>query len=280
MNRPVFAVLTLAMLLVGTQFAHAQVADAHKFLICQTGSVATAEEAQPYIDGFGSYLAKRLGWDEGTFAVQFENQRKGGLAALKDWSPAFATLSLGIFLEYERRFDLVPMVVARVNGKTTNKFYVLVAKGGAKTLADLKGKTLSGSIVDDVPFLSKVVFANTLDAASHFTLKQTKRPLRDIRKVAQGKLDAVLVDDLQLQSLKGLPLYAQLAVIHESTEVPNLGMVYVKGRATEGDVKKFTDALVNMCREAEGKKMCETFAVEGFEPVPAGALDGVRALYK
>jgi ABC-type amino acid transport substrate-binding protein len=139
---------------------------------------------------------------------------------------------------------------------------------------------MAGSILDDTTFLSKVVFAGKLDAATHFDLKQTKRPLRAIRKVARGKLDAALVDDVQLQSLKGLPLFAKLSVIYESADVPNLGMVYVKGRAAAGDVKKFADALANMCQDSEGKKMCETFAVEGFEPIPAGALDGVRELYK
>lgn len=260
--------------------AQAQVDNGRKFLICHTGSVTTAEEAQPYIDGFGGYLAKKLGWPDGTWEVKFENRRQDGNKALREWAPSFAALALGIFLEQESAQKLVPLVLARVNGKTTNKYYVLVAKGSAKTLADLRGKTLSGSTLDDSAFLSKVIFAGKLDAATHFKLEQTKRPLRSIRKVSKGQLDAALVDDVQFQSLKGLPLFADLEVIFESADVPNLGMVYVKGRAADGDVKKFADALVGMCADDEGKKMCETFAVEGFELVPAGALDGVRKLYK
>lgn len=273
-----------AMLLVGLCLAaapaHGQVDDGRKFLICHTGSVTTAEEAQPYIDGFGGYLAQKLGWQDGTWEVKFENQRQDGNKALKEWAPSFAALSLGIFLEQEGAQKLAPLVLARVNGKTTNKYYVLVAKGSAKNLVDLKGKTLAGSVLDDASFLNKVIFSGKLEAATHFILKQTKRPLRAIRKVARGKLDAALVDDIQFQSLKGLPLFEKLSVIYESAEVPNLGMVYVKGRAGDDDVKKFADALVDMCRDIEGKKMCETFAVEGFERVPAGALDVVRGLYK
>ncbi len=274
------AVLLLVGLCLVTTTAHGQVEDGRKFLICHTGSVTTAEEAQPYIDGFGGYLARKLGWQEGTWEVKFANKREDGTKALGEWGPSFAALSLGIFLEQEGPQNLVPLVLARVNGKTTNKYYVLVAKGSATALADLKGKKMAGSILDDTTFLSKVVFAGKIDAATHFILKQTKRPLRAIRKVARGKIDAALVDDVQFQSLKGLPLFEKLAVVYESAEVPNLGMVYVKGRAGTDDVKKFADALANMCRDSEGKKMCETFAVEGFEPIPAGALDRVRKLYK
>ncbi len=257
-----------------------QVTDARKFLICHTGSVATAEDAQPYIDGFGSYLAKRLGWGEGTWEVRFENKRKKGVGALREWTPAYATLSLGIFLEKEKSERLKPLVMARVNGRTNNKYYVLVQKGAVKSLDELAGKSLAGSVVDDPDFLSKVVFAGKLDAGKHFVLQQTARPLRAIRKVTKGKLDAVLVDDIQFQSLKGLPLFAKLDVVYESADIPNLGMVYVEGRASADDIRKFADALVQMCKDAEGKKMCESFAVEGFEHVPAGALDGVRKLYQ
>ncbi len=235
-----------------------QVTDARKFLICHTGSVATAEDAQPYIDGFGSYLAKRLGWGEGTWEVRFENKRKKGVGALREWTPAYATLSLGIFLEKEKSERLKPLVMARVNGRTNNKYYVLVQKGAVKSLDELAGKSLAGSVVDDPDFLSKVVFAGKLDAGKHFVLQQTARPLRAIRKVTKGKLD----------------------VVYESADIPNLGMVYVEGRASADDIRKFADALVQMCKDAEGKKMCESFAVEGFEHVPAGALDGVRKLYQ
>ena len=279
-RRQSIAMALLAGLCLLAAPAYAQTDSGRKFLICHTGSVTTAEEAQPYIDGFGGYLAQKLGWQDGTWEVKFENQRQAGMKALQEWAPSFAALSLGIFLEQEGAQKLVPLVLARVNGKTTNKYYVLVAKGSAKTLADLQGKTLTGSILDDGTFLSKVIFAGTIDATTHFKLEQTKRPLRAIRKVAQGQLDAALVDDVQFQSLKGLPLFADLEVIFESADVPNLGMVYLKDRAGNEDIKKFGEALVNMCKDPEGKKMCETFAVEGFEPLPAGALDGVRKLYK
>jgi len=278
-SQPLAALLLVGLCFVSTT-TFGQVDDGRKFLICHTGSVTTAEEAQPYIDGFGGYLARKLGWQEGTWEVKFENLRADGEKALAEWSPSFAALSLGIFLEQEGPQNLVPLVLARINGKTTNKYYILVAKDSAKTVEDLKGKRIVGSILDDATFLSKVVFAGKLEAATHFDLKQTKRPLRAIRKVARGKLDAALVDDVQLQSLKGLPLFEKLSIIYESAAVPNLGMVFVKGRAGESDVKKFADALIGMCQDSEGKKMCETFAVEGFEPIPAGALDGVRKLYK
>jgi len=279
MRNVVSLMLPLALLVTWAHPVAAQTDDSRKFLICHTASVSSAEEAQPYIDGFGSYLAGKLGWEKGSFAVKFENKRSKGIAALNEWKPSFATLALGLYLELRSTHKLKPLVLAQVNGKTTNRYRILVKKGTYGSLEELKGKKLGGNLLDDPVFLSRVVFDGKLDAGTFFKLKQSKRPLRAIRKVAKGKADAALVDDMQYDMLKELPYFADLQVVFESTDVPNLGMVYVEGRAASGDVEKFTAALVNMCQDPEGKKMCETFAVEGFERVPDGLLGPVETKY-
>ena len=279
MSRVVSCVFLLALCVTWARPAQAQADESRKFLICHTASVSSAEEAQPYIDGFGSYLAGKLGWETGSFAVKFENKRTAGAASLAEWKPSFATLALGLYLEHRISHKLKPLVLARVNGKTTNRYRILTKKGFAGTLDELKGKKLQGNLLDDPVYLSRVVFDGKLDVASFFKLKQSKRPLRAIQKVAKGRADAVLVDDLQYDMLKELHCFADLEVVFESQEVPNLGMVFVEGRALSGDVDKFVEALVNMCKDPEGKKMCETFAVEGFERVPAGALGPIEKKY-
>jgi ABC-type amino acid transport substrate-binding protein len=248
-------------------------------VICQTGSVTSPEEAQPYIDGFGKYLAEKAGWAAGSYRIQFENSREGGLKALDDVKVAYGTLSLGIFLQGEAKYRFKPLVLARVGGKTSTRYRVLVKKGTYKTLDDLKGKALTGNLVDDPVYLSKVVFAGKYTAAQHFALKQTPRALRALRNVSKGKADAALVDDLQFSSLKQLPLFDKLEVIFESEEVPNLGLVFLDGRTSEADARKLAQALIGMCSDPVGKTMCKDFNVEGFEAVPPNALERVKALY-
>jgi len=272
--------LTVMCLFVFASLAQAgQIVDARKFLVCHASGVTSQEEAQPYIDGFGAYLAKKLLWQPNSYQVQFENNRRSGVKALETLKPAFAAMTLGMYLENEKKFNLKPLVMARVGGKNTNKYRVLVKKGQFASLDALKGKTLVGNELEDPVFLSKVVFAGKIDAVSHFTLSNTKRPLRAIRKVSRGKADAALVDGSQFESLKSLPMFNELQVVYESAELPNLGLAYVDGRAKPAEVDAFRAALIGMCKDPEGSKICESFKLDGFEAISSAMIDSVRAAY-
>jgi len=275
----------VVLLLVGltvlspSALAEEDVQSSRKFMVCHATGIATAKEAQPYINEFGKYLADKLGWSEGSHLARFEDSRAGALKALEEWKPAYASLALGLYLEAGDKFNLKPLVMAKVNGKTTNVYRVVVKKGTVKSLDELKGKVLTGNLVDDSAFLSRIVFQGKLSAGDHFELKQTNRALRAIRKVARGKADSALVDDIQFKSLKQLPLYSKLEIIYESKPIPNLGLVYVEGTARADEIKRFAEALVGMCGDSQGKEICETFNVEGFEHAEPGVLDDAKALY-
>ena len=255
----------------------AEVSSQRKFLICQASGVTTAEDAKPYIDGFGKYLAGKLGWDAETFEIRFETGNC--LKVMETWKPAYATVPLWDFLAAEGRLKMEPLVFAKVGGETSTRYRVLVKKGTFASIDLLKGKILTGNMVADATYLTKVVFKGTLEAASHFVLSQKTRPLRSIRKVARGKADAALVDSLQYESLKELAVFAKLAVIFTSEAVPNLGLIYVKGAAKDGDVSVFRDALIKMCGDPDGEDICKTFGLEGFVSVDSKALELTRSLY-
>ncbi len=255
----------------------AGVSPERKFLICQASGVTTSDDAKPYIDGFGKYLAGRLGWDAETYEVRFETGNC--LKILEAWKPAYATIPLWDFLAAEKRLKMEPLVFAKVGGETSTKYRVMVKKGAFASIDSLKGKILTGNMVVDAVYLTKVVFKGAVDAASHFVLKQKKRPLRAIRKVARGKADAVLVDSLQFDSLSVLAVFGKLEVIFTSESVPNLGLIYVKDAARDSDVATFRDALIQMCGDSEGKEICKTFSLEGFVGIDVGALEAARSLY-
>ena len=271
-------VLVVLLLVAWAAPVHAEVSSERRFLICQAGGVTTADDAKPYIEGFGKYLAKKLGWDADTYEVRFETVNC--LKTLETWKPAYATIPLGDFLAAEARLGLKPLVLAKVSGKTSTRYRLLVKKGTYADLDALKGKILTGNMVGDAAFLSRVIFKGALDAAAHFVLKQKKRPLKAIRKVARGKADAALVDALQFDSLQALAVFQKLEVIFTSEPIPNLGLVHIEGAAKGADVATFKDALIAMCSDPEGSEICKTFSLEGFIDAKAGALQEVRNLYR
>jgi len=269
--------LVMTLVAVWSAAASAGVSSERKFLICQAGGVTTAADAKPYIDSFGEYLAGRLGWGPDSYEVRFETG--SCLEALETWKPGYATIPLWDFLAAESRLNLGPLVFARVRGGTTTTYRILVRKGAYPSLKALRGKVLTGNMVADAVYLSNVVFKGAVDAAGHFVLKQKRRPLRAIRKVARGKADAALVDSLQFESLRELSVYKKLEVIFTSAPVPNLGLVYVKGAVGDSGMAAFRDALIEMCGDPRGAEICRNFALEGFVSVDSKALAAVRALY-
>ena len=239
--------------------------------------MTTAEDAEPYIDGFGKYLAGRLGWKADSYEIRFETG--SCLKVLETWKPAYATIPLWDFLAVEGPLKMEPLVFAKVGGATSTVYRVLVKKGAFATLDALKGRILTGNMVADAVYLSKVVFRGAVDAASHFVLQQKDRPLRAIRKVARGTVDAALVDSLQYESLRELSVFEELEVIFSSEPVPNLGLVYIKGTAKQADVATFRDALIAMCDDPDGKEICKTFGLEGFVAEDPKAMTAVRSVY-
>ncbi|MBM4373418.1 MAG: hypothetical protein FJ098_17305, partial [Deltaproteobacteria bacterium] len=204
----------LVLVSSGALAARAGVSPERTFLICQASGVTTEEDARPYVDGFGKYLAGKLGWSPDSWEVRFETG--SCLKVLDTWKPAYATIPLGDFLAAETRLSMIPLVLAKVAGKSTGRYRILVKKGAYGSLDALKGKILLGNLVGDAAFLSRVILKGALDAATHFVLQQMSRPLKAIRDVAKGKADAVLVDDLQYDSLKQLSVFPDLQVVFTS----------------------------------------------------------------
>lgn len=252
-------------------------------LVCHVSEMGSKAEAKPYLDAFTAYLASRLGWDPKSVVARFESKRVRGLAAVRESPPGYATVPLGMFLELRAEAGMRPLVLALVDGKTDERYRVLVRKGTGKSLSDLKGKLLTGDQVDDLAFLRRVVFAGALPPGepvdSYFKLKRAKRPLRAIRKVARGKADAVLVTDRQYESLKALPLFADLQIVFESALLPRLGLVWLEGQGSEAEARSLAEALIGMCDDDEGKSICENFSVQGFAPVPPGRFDELIKTY-
>ncbi len=281
----VCALCAVLSVLTHASIAQGAPADAspRDLLICHVSDMGNAKEAKPYLDAFTAYLSGKLGWDPSSVVARFETKRKKALAAVRKQPPSYATLPLGLFLELRVETGMRPLVLAKADGSTEERYRVLTKKGQAASLAELAGKRLTGDQVDDHAFLGRVIFAGALPAGSsaetYFQLKRAKRPLRAIRKVARGKADAVLVSDRQYESLKSLPLFADLQVVFESAPLPRLGLVWLDGRGSEADARALAEALVAMCDDPKGASICETFSVEGFAPVPKGHFDAVIKRY-
>ncbi len=274
------AVLVFVLFALGTTSGPAGAGSGFEVLVCYPGGgTVKARQAKPAMDKMLGVLQSLGGWPKGTFRHEFTSKVDECRKLLAEKKPAFVISSLGLFLEHRTTHHLTPLARPRIAGSSDEIFRVLVKKGGYETLADLKGKSLGGSLLAEPAFLRRVVFKGGIDPAAHFQLKPTGRALRALRKLARGKLDAVLVNEQQFRALAGLPFAQDLEPVFTSDPLPQVGLAADEKKTTPADRKRLTGALSKMCDHEQGKEICEMFGLEAFVPADPGAYEAVIQLW-
>lgn len=237
---------------------------AQSLAICHVGGPGSTSQAKPVLDKFLRHIESASGLPAGSMKGEYHNTLSGCLAYIKKSNPLLGVFDLPTFLAHRKALKLQPM--ACMGSATGQSYHLLVREGSFKDLGALKGKTLYVTL-DDMTFVSKVVLGGKVDAAKHFKVKTSRRPLKGIRKVARGKAEATLVDAMARDHLKELDLPAKLVSIHSSPGMPGLTMAVLgTAKANPTVVKKITAALPKLC-SGDGKKMCKTFQVTAFTKV-------------
>jgi ABC-type phosphate/phosphonate transport system substrate-binding protein len=210
-------------------------------------------------------------WNAGSLTSLFTTHIKECKTHLDEEKPQFAITTLGTFLAYREKLDLIPLVQPVINGSSSERYRIVVRKGTFPSIAELKGKTLGGSLVEETVFLKRVVFQGKVDPETFFTLKGSRRALRALRTLVKGDLDAVMVNSQQYRALGSLPFASELAVAFTSEEMPLVGLVANGKRTTAEQRDRFLKALEKMCEHRDGRQLCELFGIERFVPADGQA---------
>ena len=240
---------------------------ATEVLVCYPGGGnVKPRQAKPAMEKMLGVLERLGGWTAGTFHHQFTSSVDECRKKIAADKPAYLITSLGLFLEHRAAHGLVVMLSPKMAGQGHEIYRILVKKGGPADLAGLKGKTLGGSLLDEPGFLARIVFEAKIDPATHFSLQPSSRALRDLRKLAKGQLDAVLVNEQQYQALPGLPFANQLTPAFTSAKLPLLGLAASTQRTEPAERARMTKAMAGLCADAKGKEICDLFGLQAFSP--------------
>ena len=236
-------------------------------LICYPGGSARSQDAQSATDTMLRVVEEGGDWTPGSMTSLFTTRIKECETHLDEEKPQFAITTLGTFLAYREKLDLIPLVQPVINGSSSEKYRIVVRKGTFTSIEQLKGKTLGGSFVEETVFLKRVILQGKVDPASFFILKGSGgRALRSLRALVKGDLDAVMVNSQQYRALGSLPFASELEVAFTSEEVPLVGLVANGKRTTADERNRFSQGLAKMCEHREGRQLCELFGIERFVP--------------
>jgi hypothetical protein len=248
-------------------------------LICYPGGSARSQDAQSATGTMLRVVEEGGNWTAGSLTSLFTTHIKDCKIHLDEEKPEFAITTLGTFLTYREQLNLIPLVQPVINGNSSEKYRIVVRKGTFTSIAELKGKTLGGSLVEETVFLKRVVFQGTVDPETFFTLKGSRRALRSLRALVKGDLDAVMVNSQQYRALGSLPFASELEVVFTSGAIPLVGLVANGEKTTAEQRNRFLKALETMCEHRDGKQLCELFGIERFVPADEQAFTTIITLW-
>jgi ABC-type phosphate/phosphonate transport system substrate-binding protein len=244
-----------------------RIAIAKTFLVDQPKSIAAIAE-----DDFKDVLKK-------TTALDGELASKYGAAEIADKLDAkqvdFGILHAHEYARLQKKHpEMRALLIAA--SKQPERAYVIVHQNGlAKTIADLRGKTLDMPIGTKEPcrvFLAKYCTdIGHKDLATFFSsIEKSPAPNDALDNVARGKAQAAIIDRAALEFYKEVrgPVFAKnLRVLLQSDEFPPAVILYNPGTLDQATINQFRDGLLKAHANADGRAMMKSWRIEAFELV-------------
>lgn len=248
-------------------------------VVCYPGGHVNAKDANEAMSSMLRVVERVGQWQVNSLNSLFTAKSDECRKQMSEKKPKFAITSLGIYLELRSQYSLVPVVQPKIKGRTSERYRVMVQKDKYKSLDELKGKALGGTVLEEQSFIGKIVFSGKYDPSSFFALKKSNQAIRALRSLDKGELDAVILNEQQFAGLASLHLQTHLDVLFTSEEVPLMGVVANSATTTAEERTRFGKALEEMCTDAEGKKLCDLFGVESFVPVDPAVFEPMVKLW-
>lgn len=245
----------------------AAAAEPEMLVVCYPGGPVNAKDADGAMNSMLRVVERVGQWQADSFASLFTAKTDECRKQMAAKKPKFAITSLGLYLELRSQNHLIPLIQPKIKGHTSEHYRVIVQKDKFKSLDELKGKTLGGTVLEEPDFIGRIVFAGRYDPASFFVLKPSNQAIRTLRALDKGELDAVILNEQQYSGLASLKLETPVEAIFTSEEIPLMGVVADSANTSAEERTRFGKALEGMCADAEGKKLCDLFGVEAFAAV-------------
>ncbi len=247
----------------------ATASDGIDFAVIQPGQPGTSAEAQPVMDELAAYLRERLGTGS-TLRGTYFNDLKEALAFVGRARPRWAIVSLDFYAEEGRRLGLTPIASARPSGFEKDTWRLAVHKDAPDDWQALQGKVW-GTMLFDRRAAACLAFGRSPDALP-FHLVGTFRPLKALRTTSRGKGAGVVLDRMQYEAMRSLPLASQIKIIHTTAELPTSPVVSFG--PPDDLMNKLAGVLRKMKDDPEAEQLLLLLMTAGFGP-PDAALQSV-----
>lgn len=251
------------------------------FAVLFLGGPDTGAEGEKIITQFMASLTKLTSMKKDSLQGKYFNNIMDAKTYIQQNKNSYIMGSLGFYLTNKKTMNLSPLATVMIGGDDKEQYLLIVKKGSYKSLKDLKGKVLAGNVLyEDAKFINTMIFDNKINVTKHFQLKPSSRPLSAVRKLTSGQVDAVLLNNMQYNSLKNLDLFSKIEVVHQSPKMPALGLMMVNTKTNKAAKDKIVNAVTRMCNQADTKEACKNFGIDGFNKLEAETLKNEITKYE
>jgi len=256
--KKIILILLLSFLLIAVTITVVLASESKGMLLCLPGFPGTAAQAQPYVDKVFRYLEKELSWANKSLQGHYISDGEQAVKKLFSDKPKLALVGPSIYAGQHKKMGMKVIAKVVANGRGEEIYSVIVKKNGPKTLTEISGKKLAGAVVHDSKYVYNVLLDQKIKNNSLILISQ-KRPLRSLREVVRGKVDAAIVDQFVVDHMNELPIADDLKIIYKSKPVPAPVAVVMGINKTE--TKKIQTALIKMCSYQAGKDLCKSLTI-------------------
>ena len=257
--------LTVVVTVCALFVPHTTIAGPHDLVVIRPGGATASDEAQQNVNNLLKLIARASGWPAESANARYFNNENEGLRYIQATKPGFVLVTPGFYLKHRTKLNLTPVNKISLAGSTTSSFSVVAKKGTLSALADLKNKIVAGSSLSEPEFVQKIVFAGKLKLNADVKAKQMSG-LPALKALRAGDVDAVVLDAQEYQSLPALPFASEFTTIFTSKTITNTGIMADGNNTDDAAIKAIAEATKEFCATPDGKNICTTFQITGFEP--------------
>ena len=259
-------------------FAAFAFAGPYDIVVVRPGGPSQSEQAQEQIDRLAKELGKKAQW-AGMASGRYFNDEAQALEFIRLNKPGFLLGSLGFYLKHSQALGLTMTNQAVIKGPTKSQYYIVAKKGTLAAIVQLEGKTLAGVHLEEPEFVERIVLDRALVFGKQVTINPM-RSLRALKRLDQGQVDAVILDQKEYDSLGSLPMGAAVEMIFVSKPIENGGFMAIRKNASPADIQSFTQAAQDFCSFKDSGEICTDFDIQSFKPVTDGLFATVHNQYK
>lgn len=259
MRRTTWFMTFIAAIVLWTTTAFAGTA---KMLFWYPGEAGSTVEAKPVLDAFFAYVNQKIAPE--TISGSYFNTVEGGVGFLTKEKPAVAIVSFAALTQNKEKLASAQPILATLplpQGTATVQ-YALV---GVRTTVNPGEKLLASEPLTPA-FVRTHLFPNL---AADISIKQDAQLLMQLKKMADGQLDAIaILTPAEANSLASVSAaWAQkLKVITKSSPVPSARVLLLS--PTWKGAEKFKNALQNASTDPAAKDILGEMQVKGFAVLP------------